>query len=172
MGNSMSLQGQPAAAGSATQDAEALHGPARLPLALKHPATADTSAATLPNTPSSHIPASSTTKQDVLNFAALQQARSLNGEGHAAHNAAPSSSSSSYTSSIASLSSRGFTNDDTMPWRGSPHGSHGSMPDLVDAKSDKSEGHGECCHTFGHGSAAETCYLSNSSSNSSMYDGL
>ncbi|WIA22190.1 hypothetical protein OEZ85_004524 [Tetradesmus obliquus] len=36
-----------------------------------------------------------------------------------------------------------------MPWKGSPHGSSGSMPDLVDAKSDLSEGHvHECEDSF------------------------
>jgi hypothetical protein len=149
MGNSMSLQGHPAPVNSSAPHAEPLHGPARLPLELKHAKSAHAAAAaeaptTIANiTTSSGNPTTSTptAKQETVT---PQQAGSE--QGRVRHNPKPAASLSS-SSSAVSLSSRGFANDDTMPWRGSPHGSHGSLPDLEDAKSDtksdKSDGHGE-----------------------------
>jgi hypothetical protein len=141
MGNSMSLQGHSAPANSSAPDVEPLHGPARLPLALKHATSAHAAAAA-----AAHAAAEAPTPlANPANTSSKLTTPTIKQSPQQEHNPKPAASlsSSSRSSSVVSLSSRGFTNDDTMPWRGSPHGSHGSMPDLVDAKSDKSEGHGE-----------------------------
>lgn len=122
------------------------NGPTRLPLSLPTPspphaagaavtvASNSTSNADMEAAHPLHKPMSSTdhdsssTDQCTPSFAAIAKHDASYDGGSAARQA--TSSSSSCSSSVVSLSSRGFTNDETMPWRGSPHG---SLPDLVGA---------------------------------------